>query len=148
MNAEHLGAKILSEHKDLRGVLQALEQHLEQPADSDRWLEHLREALSGLVDLCSDHFAVEEETGLHVELREQSPRLAFRLEKLVSEHDGILDTLRKLVTDLPAKAVGPNEANPCKDRVQRALETVRSHERAESEIMMDAYWDDLGGESG
>lgn len=148
MNADDIGAKILSDHEDLGGLLQALEQHLVQPTDSDGWLGSLRESLSGLVDLCSTHFKVEEETGLHIELREQSPRLAGRLERLISDHDRILGTLQKLIADLPAETIGPAEAGPFKERVLSAVETLHEHERAENEIMMDAYWDDLGGEAG
>ena len=146
MNARDVGAKILSDHRDLRGALQALEQHLQQPADSQGWIGSLRDGLSGLVDLCSAHFEVEEQTGLHIQLREQSPRLAFRLERLVSDHRRILEGLQELARDLPAETIGRNEADPLKERVLRALETLHEHERAENEIMMDAYWDDLGGE--
>ena len=148
MNTENIGAKILSQHKDLRALLQALERHIQQPAGSDAWLESLREALSGLVDLCSEHFTLEEQTGLHVELREQSPRLAFRLEKLLSDHSRILEALRKLVAGLPTESIASSEADPLKERVLGVLEAFHEHERAENEIMMDAYWEDLGGEAG
>ena len=148
MNADKVETRILSDHKDLRGVLHALEQHLHQPLDSDGWLGNLREELCGLVDLCSVHFGLEEETGLHVELRERSPHLASRLERLVSDHGRILGALQKLVTDLPEPSTALNQAHPLKAAVLEALQTLREHERAENAIMMEAYWDDLGGESG
>lgn len=148
MNTDHVGAKILSEHKNLRALLRELEQHLQQPAGSGAWLENLRQALFGLVDLCSEHFKLEEQTGLHVELREQSPRLASRLEKLLSDHGRILEGLRQLVADLPTESMAPSDTEPLKERILGVMETVREHERAENEVMMDAYWEDLGGEAG
>ncbi|MGD8316864.1 MAG: hemerythrin domain-containing protein [Myxococcales bacterium] len=148
MNTENTGAQILSEHKHLRALLQALEQHLQQPVDSDAWLPRLRNMLSGLVDLCSDHFRLEEETGLHIQLRDQSPRLASRLEQLLSDHSRILDELQKVAADLPTDSVVANEVGPLKERALGALQDIREHERAENEVMMDAYWDDLGGEAG
>ena len=148
MNTENVGAKILAEHEELRALLRALEQQVRQSAGSDAWLENLRDTLSRVVDLCSEHFRLEEQAGLHVELREQSPRLAFRLEKLVSDHSRILEALQKLVTELPTESIASGGVDPLRERVLGALEAVREHERAENEIMMEAYWQDLGGEAG
>lgn len=148
MNTDNIGAKILSEHENLRALLQTLEQQVQQPAGSDAWLQNLRETLSRLVDLCSEHFRLEEQAGLHVQLREQSPRLAFRLERLLVDHFRILEALRKLVAVLPTESIASGEAGPLKERVLGVLEAVDEHERAENEVMMDAYWEDLGGEAG
>jgi len=148
MNTENVGARILSEHKNLRALLRKVERSVQQPAGSDAWMENLRRTLSDLVDLCAEHFRLEEQAGLHVQLRDQSPRLAFRLQKLLAEHSGILDTLEKLVTELPAQAVTSRDVEPLKQSVSVALEAVRQHERAENEVMMDAYWEDIGGEAG
>lgn len=148
MNTENIGAQILSDHKDLRALLEALERHVALSAGSEAWIGGLRETLSSLVDLCSEHFQLEERIGLHVQLREQSPRLAFRLEKLLAEHSRILDALRTLVTDLPTETPAAREADALKERVRGVLEAVQEHERSENEVMMDAYWDDLGGEAG
>lgn len=148
MNTNNVGAKILSEHQHLRALLKALEQHLQQPGESDVWLTGLRDMLAGLVDVCSEHFKLEEEAELHVQLREQSPRLASRLEKLLAEHARILAELQKLVADLATPSAAPGQTERLKQQVSSALEEVRQHERAENEVMMDAYWDDLGGEAG
>ncbi len=148
MNTEHVGTKILSEHKDLRALLRALEQHVRQPGSSRAWLESLREPLSALANRCSEHFQLEERAGLHVQLRDQSPRLAFRLEKLLSEHPRILAALQKLVVDLSGEAVSAGEAELFRERILAAVDAVREHERAENDVMMDAYWEDLGGEAG
>ena len=148
MTADEIEAQILSDHKDLRGVLQALEEHLEQPIDSEGWLPSLSEALGSLLDLCTAHFQLEEETGLHVQLREESPHLATRLERLASDHCRILEELGKLLADLPVHSIELDETAPLKATVLGTLDILREHERAESAVMMDAYWDDLGGESG
>ena len=148
MSTESIGAKILSEHKDLRALLRALEQHAQRPAGSREWAESVLAPLSELADRCSEHFRLEEQAGLHVQLRDQSPRLAFQLERLLSEHSQILEVLRKLVKNLQAQALAQGEAEPLKERVLAAVEAVREHERAENEAMMDAYWEDLGGEAG
>ncbi len=148
MNTSNVGEKILAEHKHLRTLLRESEGHLEQPADSAAWLEGLREMLSGLIAVCSEHFELEEQNGMHVQLRDQSPRLAHRLKELLSDHARLLEALQQLVADLPTRTVAPNEAGPLKDRVLGVLGELREHERAENEVMMDAYWDDLGGEAG
>ncbi len=148
MTAVNVGNKILSEHEDLRALLRALEQQVQQSAGSDAWLEKLRGTLSRLVDLCSEHFELEERAGLHVELREQSPRLASRLEKLLSDHSRILEALRRLVTDLPTESTASGGVDTLKERILGMVAAVHEHERAENEIMMDAYWEDLGGEAG
>ncbi|MBW2509422.1 MAG: hemerythrin domain-containing protein [Deltaproteobacteria bacterium] len=148
MSTESVGAQILSEHKDLRGLLRGLEQQAQRPVGSRGWVESVRAPLSQLADRCSEHFRLEEQAGLHVQLRDQSPRLAFKLERLLSEHGQILEVLSNLVGDLSREAAPPGEAEPLKERVLAAVEAIREHERAENEAMMDAYWEDLGGEAG
>jgi predicted membrane chloride channel (bestrophin family) len=155
MNVETLqgtpeGARdnILSDHEDLREMMRGLEQHLWQATDLDReWLTTLRKALHDFAEACRAHFRDEERGGLHLQLRDRSPRLAFRLQQLVYDHPRILVALQELVADFPPdEAMKPNELRSLKERVQSALEVVHAHERAETEITMDAYWDDLGGE--
>ena len=148
MSADEVEAKILADHKDLRGVLEALETHVDQSADSDDWATTLQGAFCGLVDLCTAHFGLEEETGVHLELRQESPHLASRLEKLLSDHGRILGALRTLTADLARPSGERDDVERLKARALEALEALREHERAESAIMMEAYWDDLGGESG
>lgn len=157
MNVETLqgtpdGAKseILSNHGDLREMLRGLEQHLWQPVDSvGQWLATLREALHDLVEACRAHFRDEEVGGLHLQLRQHSPRLTIRLQQLVFDHPRILVALQDLAVHFPAnEVITRNELRSLKERVQSTLEMVHAHERAETRVTMDAYWDDLGGESG
>lgn len=140
--------RLLSDHEDLREMMRVLEQHLWRATDSDRgWLTTLREALHGFVGACQAHFKDEERGGLHLQLRDRSPRFANRLQRLVYDHPRILVTLEELVADFPAyEAMTPNELRSLKERVQSALDVVHAHERAETAIAMEVYWDDLGGE--
>ena len=148
MTTEKVGAEILSDHNTLRALIGALEKHFQQRADAELWYETLREKVSALVDLCCEHFRLEEQSGLHVQLRQQSPRHAFRLEKLLGEHASILAGLQNLATDLATDSITAIETDSLKERVLLALESVRQHESAENEVMTDVYWDDLGGEAG
>lgn len=148
MNTEHVGAKILSEHQGLRAHLRALEAHVRQPTVSDAALQTLREMVSKLIDLCSEHFRLEEQAGLHVQIREASPRLASRSEKLLDEHARLLDALRRLMVDCSVPSLSKGDAEALDRRVLVVIEALREHERTENEVMLDAYWDDLGGESG
>lgn len=142
--------QILSDHGNLRERLQGLEQHLWQPVDSvGEWLTTLREALHDLAEECRAHFRDEEFGGLHHQLRDHSPRLTFRLQRLVFDHPRILAALKDLAAHFPVdELMKRNELRSLKERVQSALEMVHAHERAETKVAMDAYWDDLGGESG
>lgn len=148
MGTENVGATILSQHETLRSRLRALEEQVRQPVASDAALQSLSEMLSSLVALCSAHFRREEDAGLHLELREASPRLASRLEKLLADHTRLLEQLRELAADCSDASRARAESPPVNERALDVVSALRAHERAENEVMMDAYWDDLGGESG
>lgn len=148
MSTKNVGATILSEHERLRVQLRALERQVRQAPASDAALQTLCEGLTRLVDLCTEHFRLEEEAGLHLQIREASPRLASRLEKLLSDHSRLLDELRQLAADCSDQSLAAPGAEPLNARALGVVAALREHERAENEVMMDAYWDDLGGESG
>jgi len=65
------------------------------------------------------------------------------------DHPRILAALKELAAHFPAHEVMErSELRSLKERVRSALEMVHAHERAETKVTMDAYWDDIGGESG
>lgn len=138
--------EILNAHEGVRGQLAKLEQYLQQPIALDgQLIINLSEMLHKLVETLRSHFDQEESAGMHVELRVRFPRLASRFERVMSEHPRILNTLEDLLGDLRVEeTVDSQKLRSVRERVQQAVEMLHEHERAETTIIMDAYWEDLG----
>lgn len=86
------------------------------------------------------HLETEESSGVLEQAAEAEPRLAMRVDALHVEHT----KLRKGVTDLFGGAVD-GDWGEFHTRFTAFCDLLATHERAENEVLMDAYLEDIGG---
>jgi hypothetical protein len=136
----------INTHRECMCVVSELEACLDRPPDrSGKWLGELREKLPQLAKVLEGHFAEEEQEYLYTELPAQKPRYADRLAKLKSEHAGMLASVQEAIDR--AEAVTGSEVPDQRELnavVQLLVATIRRHEAEENEIVLRAYWHDLG----
>jgi hypothetical protein len=136
----------LAEHRDCMRVVSEVESILDhQPDREGEWIGRLNAKLPTLAQAMREPFAAEEQGALFRELPVKKPRLATRVETLGAEHARML----KAVEDAVVKAQGLREPELYELRelnalVQLLIATIRRHEAEENEIIMGAYWDEIG----
>jgi len=142
--------EILDDHAHVRGLLGGLEEHLDRPVEPEaEWRSELQVTLSDLHRRLQRHFKSEEKGGVHERLMQEAPRLAHRLDELFADHPAILERLTGLLASLSEEGgASPLDVRALTDGTRQLIEQLSEHEASENEVMLDAYWDDLGGEGG
>jgi hypothetical protein len=102
--------------------------------------ELLRQHLDALYSCLVEHFAAEEEGGYFSEIRQARPELDGRIDRLGAQHAQLIEQLEALST----KAAHAAEINLVREDVERLLNALRGHERAECALVQDATLQDLG----
>lgn len=138
--------ELLKDHREVRRLVTALDAEACTPtAASSAWVSAIRELLTSLRETLLPHFALEEEGALYREVPIEFPRLAERCRGLANEHQAITGRLGSLLAQATALAEGgEGDAGELSAEIRLLAATIRSHEAQENEIMMTAYWDDLG----
>ena len=134
-------------HHDVIEDVVALEKVLSRPLEpATEWLGALGEQLEALQATLSRHFDDERRGELYGELPAKFPQWAGQLERLAAEHDEILQrtaALRHRVRGLgPASEV--YRLRELNGHAQLLAAILRRHEAEENEVVMRAYWDDVG----
>ena len=142
-----LGQETKESHHDVIHAVMALEDVLSRsPEPAVDWLAALATELGHLHDLLHCHFDDEREGELYGDLPERFPRYAPRLAQLAEEHDDLLE--RTDVLARQTKALGSDaevwRLRELNARGQLLAAILRRHEAEENEIVMRAYWDEVG----
>jgi hypothetical protein len=136
---DHPVGPIEDEHRQLRGRLETLT----DGADRAGILSNLQELPKKL----AAHFGDEETVGgLYDDLAQRSPGVIDKLDALRAEHRSILDEFEEVsraVQNDPAAGGSLSEATM--GSVARCVGRLRQHERAESTMIADVYYEDEGG---
>lgn len=136
---------VLSEHQHIRRLVDALELSLEKRGNGGRaWLDEVVPALGELATGLASHFKGEE-AEFFADVSKRIPRHAPLIERLAQQH-------LKLSKDFEAAAnqstaLDPSQSRAVEDFVgalSSALKLLRAHEEQENELMLVAYWQDLG----
>lgn len=145
--ASRLAEQTLEEHGGCMRLVADVESCLDRrPDDVQGWLGDLRDALSRLRDAMREHMKDEEAGAIFRALPQRHPRLAAPLSRLESEHPALLTNIGD-VLDRARALERPElfELRELNARAQLFVARLRRHEAAENEIVLEAYWDDLGG---
>ena len=136
----------LDEHRECMQVVSSVENCLDRHPDREgQWIAQLCDELPKLAETLRCHFSAEQEGPLYCTLPVSHPRFASRLQKLEGEHVKII----KAVEEAVQKAVNLRDPQMYEIRefnaeLQLMVATIRRHEAEENEIIMGAYWDELG----
>jgi len=142
-----LTAKDADKHRGVMQGVVGLEEVLSRPVvPAMEWLDALGGRLETLTDLLSTHFRDERQGRLFGELPERFPQHAARLKELAIEHDDILRRVAAL-QEATGRYGATSEIYQLRElnaRGQLLAATIRRHEAEENEIILRAYWDEVG----
>jgi hemerythrin-like domain-containing protein len=138
---------VLEEHRRLVGRIQELESWLERTDRSSEWAAKLSTMLLAVAALLRAHFGGEAEISVFVALNEEHPRFSAKISQLESEHPRILQLFGAAADRAASLQAGsPRDYDALAAQAQAAIAMLRRHEAEENEMIMNAYWDDLGGQ--
>jgi hypothetical protein len=142
----HSGAyDIFNEHQHIRRMVDSLEGAIEKrKMGGIEWLDEARPVLIELAAGLSSHFRGEE-TELFGDINTRLPRHAPTVERLLEQH-------RRLSADFGRSASDVTTLDPTHTEtvdafltvLSKALKLLRAHEEQENELMLVAFWQDLG----
>jgi hemerythrin len=136
---------VLSEHQHIRRQVDALELALAKRGQGGRtWLDETAPLLDELARGLVSHFKGEE-AEFFADVSKRLPRHSETVQRLADQHQTLskdFETVANQVVSLdPQKS---DTVEQFADRLSRALKQLRIHEEQENELMLCAYWQDLG----
>ncbi|MCG8460377.1 MAG: hemerythrin domain-containing protein, partial [Holophagales bacterium] len=135
-------------HHGVMESVVALEEVLGRSLEPHRdWLEALGHSLDDLIGVLREHFDEESAGELYGELLERFPRYAHRLEQLAAEHEEILQRAEALLESTAALDRDDLQVYRLRElnaQGQLLAAILRRHEAEENEIVMRAYWNEVG----
>ena len=135
----------LDDHRACMRVVAEVERCLHEPPDREgRWSGRMLEALNKLRGTLAAHFKVESGEPLFRTIPTAHPRFAGRLSRLESEHEGMLEELDQVVRQAEGSQSRIYEQRELNGRIQLLIAKIRRHEAEENEILIEAYWDEVG----
>jgi hemerythrin-like domain-containing protein len=136
---------VLSEHQHIRRLVDALEIALEKRDLLGRtWIGELAPVLGELANGLGAHFKGEE-SELFADVSKRLPRHQPTVERLIEQHQRLSRDFARVSEQMAtldlAKA---DEVDEFATALSRTLKLLRTHEEQENELMLVAYWQDLG----
>jgi hemerythrin-like domain-containing protein len=137
---------VLSEHQQIRRLVDGIERSLEQrETDNGTWQETAAPLVEELSRGLVSHFAGEE-LELFLDVKERLPRHIPTVETLTEQHQQLGQAFEKLRELFAARATRgeSGEEERLVSYLRDVLSRLRTHEEQENELMLLAYWQDLG----
>jgi hemerythrin-like domain-containing protein len=136
---------VLSEHQHIRRMVDTLEAAIEKRSlGGYEWLDDARPVLLELAAGLSSHFRGEE-AELFGDVTRRLPRHAPTIERLTEQHRRLAQDFGKSATDVTTLDATHSEAvESFLSLLSKSLRLLRAHEEQENELMLVAYWQDLG----
>jgi len=136
----------LDEHRECMQIVGAVEACLDERPDREgRWMGKLMPRLENLSAMLRAHFCGEEQTSLYREVPVKSPQYAETLNRLLAEHEQILERIDALLHkagDIDHTRI--HEQREFNAGVQLLVASIRRHEAEENEVVLGAYWQETG----
>lgn len=130
-----------AEHETLERTLAELRGLLAARQDS----RAASEVLANLGDHVKAHFVHEEQDdGFFESVIEQAPRLKGRAEELTREHTAMADALLEMQALASRHALSDTWWSDLSDRFEVFWKLFCRHERAEIDLVQEAFHDDIG----
>ena len=144
-------ARVLEEHRELRGKVTELRQFLDNPRPevgkrgSHTWAAGLSQQLVMLHDQLFRHFRFEDEGGLVEEISFRHPRAANAIQELCGDHAQMLRRLRGLMGEALDYSEGRTPEDPAlRHHVSDLLDHLEEHEREETDLIERLEFEDIG----
>jgi len=132
--------------RELREALIAFEEALSSPMrDRVTWHVEATDALEALSHAFEDHVAATEASGgLYDEMREKSPHLRAKANRLREEHPAITAALVEASARLAAPPADEADADAIRGELQRLMGRIMRHRQHGADLVWDAYAIDIG----
>ena len=132
--------------RELREALIAFEEALSSPMrDRVTWHVEATDALEALGHAFEDHVdATEASGGLYDEMREKSPHLRAKANRLREEHPAITAALVEASARLAAPPADEADADAIRGELQRLMGRIMRHRQHGADLVWDAYAIDIG----
>ena len=132
--------------RELREALVAFEGALASPVrDRVTWQVEVVDALEALGHAFEDHVtATEAPGGLYDEMREKSPHLRAKANRLREEHPAITAALAEGSAHLAVPPADEAAADATRDDLQRLMGRILKHRQHGADLVWDAYRIDIG----
>jgi hemerythrin-like domain-containing protein len=136
---------VLSEHQHIRRLVDALEAAIDKRSlGGFDWLEELRPVLIELSSGLEAHFQGEE-AELFGDIGRRLPRQVPAVERLIEQHRELSRDFVKSASDVTTlQATHTEVVQAFIESLSKSLRLLRAHEEQENELMIVAYWQDLG----
>ena len=132
---------IARQHIQIEALVEALHRRFETGKKISRNLVSLLNSLTAHLE---NHFEMEEEGGYFSELVQRAPRLSERLNSLLKQHGELLRESREMV-ELAREALAEEKESPeLSERFDQFRKKLLGHEKAEINMLQEAYTRDLG----
>lgn len=139
--------EIKEDNSHLKELLAATSTALALDRDTPIRPRALAALMSRLRDQLATHFSLEEFFGYFDDAVDSAPRLSAEADVLRSQHETLYLTISKLAEDAERLLYGPvpnNGLSALATRFQAFYEELTRHEDSENELIMRAFYDDIG----
>jgi hypothetical protein len=136
---------VLSEHQHIRRMVDTLESAIDKRSlGGVEWLDEVRPVLIELAQGLPAHFSGEE-AEFFGDVTRRLPRHAPTVERLTEQHRRLAVDFAKSASDATTlDATHTDVVDGFLTLLSKSLRLLRAHEEQENELMLVAYWQDLG----
>jgi len=132
---------IARQHLQIEALVDAVHRRFEERTGVTRNLVSLLNSLAAHLEA---HFELEEENGYFEDLVQRAPRLSEHVDEMLKQHALLLAESRELVK-IARQAFADDEPSPeLTERYEKFRVDLLGHEKAEIDILQEAYTRDLG----
>ena len=133
--------RIEAEHEELRELLGTI--HLALADELS--VAQVTRLLQSLADELQVHFNDEEEQGFFSQITDQAPRLSNQAEQLCREHDDMLSDVLNMINEARRGDGSATWRKELGDTFHTFSKRLMRHESNESDMLQQAYGEDVGG---
>ena len=136
----------LDDHAETMQAVTHLEAILDRHPDPEgKWIAEIIAELPRLSQVLRCHFGEEQEGPLYREIPVRRPRFAERLRRLEAEHARIVRAVEGAIA-LGRELEDPplHKMREFNAQLQLLVAQIRRHEAEENEVLLEAYWDEVG----
>lgn len=129
-------AHLRIQHQHVRDALRQLMGLLDNATGDAQWAAKMRQRLADLRDQLKQHFDTEAEGGYLEEACVYHPELSGEMQRILSEHEGLLSELDRAVDQCESARSSPNAIQ---ESVRQLAERLAAHEDAENRLLLQAF---------
>ena len=135
------GRDALSEER----VLTRINDLLVTRADTGAWWAAIARSVEDLIDVMWEHRTASEGLGgLHGEILEEHPRLAFQVRSIEKDHAELVDEVTQLRSLIAVSIGRPGGVSAVLASATEVVARIRGHQRRARTLVSEAYLRDLG----